>query len=256
MAVSWDSNSMSTLFSSLPSAGKGFFGSTSSTGTNMLSDYYSIKNGSYGRLMKAYYSQNNKSAVDKSSETAKTDKVDKTTKAINSKATVAKNVKSAADSLKTSSDALIDNKLYSKVSTTDKSGNKTEAVDVDKIYSAASDFVNSYNNTIDKAAKSDTSAIKSNVSAMNNYTRVNSKALSNIGITIDSDNKLSIDEDKFKNANMDDVKALFGNTKSYGSQVGSLASSVSAAASYSQFSGYNSYGRYSGFAGSSFFDAV
>lgn len=258
MAVSWDSNSISTLFSSLPSSNKGFFGTGLSSGTNMLSDYYSIKNGSYGKLMKAYYSQQTES-IKSSTKTDKTDTTDKTNKnasATTTAATVAKDVKSAADTLKTSADAMLDLKLYDKVELTDDKGNKTSAVDTDKVFKAASDFVDSYNNMIDKASKSDNRTVQSNVSSMNNYSRVNSKALSEMGITIGSDNKLSIDEDKFKKADMNDVQSMFGARGGYGYQVSALATSASFAASNSFTTGYNNTGTWNSASASSFFDAV
>ena len=54
MTVSgFDSSSISTLFSSLP----GVKGSNNlmAGATSMLSDYYSIRNGSYHKLLKSYY---------------------------------------------------------------------------------------------------------------------------------------------------------------------------------------------------------
>ena len=260
MAVSWDSNSMSTLFSSLPSSNKGFFG-TGTSSSNMLSDYYSIKNGSYGKLMKSYYNQQMDSvkSSSKNSDTDKTDKTAKSSKAYSidtMKANVAKDVKSAADTLKTSANDMLDSKLYAKVSSTDDKGNTTSAVDTDKVYKAAKSFVDSYNNVCDKAAKSDNRTGQSNISSMNNYSRINSKALSDMGITIGNDNKLSIDEDKFKNADMNDVQSMFGARGGYGYQISALASSASFAASNTFSNGYNASGNINTSSASTFFDAV
>ncbi|MCR4610832.1 MAG: hypothetical protein K5644_02925 [Lachnospiraceae bacterium] len=255
MAVSWDSNSISTLFSSLPSSGTGFFGTGSSSSTNMLSDLYSIRNGSYGKLMKAYYSQNSTSTSG-TSDTDTEDTTDAVSSYTSSQATIANNVKSAANSLSSAANALIDSDLYSKVATTDADGNETEAVDVDSVYDAVSDFVSAYNKTLTAGAKSSSSTVQSSISSMTSYTKVNSNALAELGITIGSDNKLSIDEETFKNADMDDVQELFGQKGSYSYQISALATSVSSAASFSNITGYTSAGTYSSASLSSFFDSV
>lgn len=242
MAVSWDSNSISTLFSSLPSKNTGFFG-TGSTSNNMLSDYYSIKNGSYHKLMKAYYSQDSDVKAKDSTKAKDTDKTAKETK--KAEATVANDIKKAATNLKDSANALLDSKLYEKVSSTDKDGKTTEAVDTDKVYKAVNDFVDSYNKMIKEAPNSDTKQVLSNVASMTDYTRVNSKMLSKMGISIGDDNTLKIDEEKFINADMNDVKSLFGSRGGYGYQVSALASLTANAASNTFKSGYTNTGNYS-----------
>ena len=109
MAVNWDSNSINTLFSSLPSRSFGFFGTGNDTSANMLSDYYSIKNGSYGKLMKAYYNSESEE-VSKIASKA-TSNVTKNKSDVSSDAKVASEVKSSANALKDSANTLIDNKL-------------------------------------------------------------------------------------------------------------------------------------------------
>jgi len=254
MAVNWDSNSINTLFSSLPSRNSGFFGSGSSTSNNMLSDYFSIKNGSYGKLMKAYYSSNSEEV----SKIASKDVSKATTKKneVSSEAKTASEVKSAANSLKDSANALIDSKLYEKVSSVDSKGNKTEAVDMDKLYGAVNDFVDSYNKTLKSGADSDSRTVLNNVSSMTDYSRFNSKMLSKIGISIGTDNSLKLDEETFKNADVNDVRSLFGTRGGYGYQMSALASSTSYAASNSFNTGYTSAGNYALNAASSFSDVV
>jgi len=236
MAVNWDSNSINTLFSSLPSRNTGFFGSGSSTSNNMLSDYFSIKNGSYGKLMKAYYSSNSEevskiASKDVSKATAKKNEV-------SSEAKTASEVKSAANSLKDSANALVDSKLYEKVSSVD------------------SDFVDSYNKTLKSGADSDSRTVLNNVSSMADYSRFNSKMLSKIGISIGTDNSLKLDEETFKKADVNDVRSLFGTRGGYGYQMSALAFSTSYAASNSFNTGYTSVGGYALNAASSFSDVV
>ena len=254
MAVNWDSNSINTLFSSLPSRNSGFFGTGNATSSNMLSDYYSIKNGSYGKLMKAYYSSESEE-ISKIASKASNNVTNKKSD-VSSEAKTANEVKSAANSLKDSANALIDSKLYEKVSSTDKDGNAIETVDMDKLYSAVNDFVDSYNKMIDKGADSDSRTVLSNVSSMTDYSRFNSKMLSKIGISIDTDNSLKLDEETFRNANVNDVRSLFGTRGGYGYQISALASSTSYAASNSFNNGYNSAGNYALNSASSFSDVV
>ena len=89
----YDSNSISSLFSSLGT------GNTNSSSNGMLginlSDYASIKNGTYGKLMKSYYALDEEPVKDKKSQND-TDDTDATIRSI----------KTAADDLKDSAAAL------------------------------------------------------------------------------------------------------------------------------------------------------
>ena len=239
-----------TLFSSLPSRNTGFFGTGSSTSANMLSDYFSIKNGSYSKLMKAYYSNNTSDEV---SKIASNNDTSKTTTKANSALTSAKN---AANELKSATDALNSSALYEKVTTTDNDGNTSTDYNRDAIYSAVSDFVTSYNKMLDAGEKSNSSAINANVSSMEGMTNVNSGMLGKIGISVSSSGKLSVDEDAFKKADMNDVISMFNSRGSYGYQIGAQASSASYSASYSLSTGYNSSGAYSYANSSTYFDSV
>lgn len=227
----------STLFSSM-SASK-----SSSTGSSFsinLADYASIQNGSYQKLTKSYY--------------AKADKEDSTTTSKESTKTI-NTVLSDSDSLKESADALIkkgQDSLFSKkeVTTTAEDGTKKTSYgyDLDSIYKATSDFVNDYNNMLDSSAKSSDKGVLLQASNMTSATSRQSKLLAEVGISIGSDNKLSIDKEAFKSANVSTLKTLFHDSNSLAYQVSARASQMNyyAQRQLSDNSTYNASGSFSG----------
>ena len=215
----------SYLFQSLSSSSS----SSSTTNLNFLSDYAAIKNGSYAKLMKAYYASD--SSTSSSSKTTNS-----ISTASDSTKTLAK-IESAAEGLKESADALLttgSKSVFSKksVTTTDEYGfeNTTKEYDVDKIYSAVSSFVEDYNSLIEEAGESNTQTILNKTLSMVNMTEANEELLSKVGITINSDNTLSIDEKTFKSADMSTVKSLFNGSGSYAYRVSAQASLIDYAA--------------------------
>ena len=66
---------------------------------------------------------------------------------------------------------------------------------------------------------SNTKSILRAGASMVNVTEANRKSLSDIGISIGADNKLTIDEEKFKKADMSKVKAMFADNSYYGTEV-------------------------------------
>ena len=87
------------------------------------------------------------------------------------------------------------------------------------------------------------------------YTKANKNLLSKVGITVGSDNKLTVDEDKFKSADMTTVKSLFTGRGSFGkmtstSATSSYSSAVSQLAKLSSSSTYSNMGSYSYISGS------
>ena len=106
--------------------------------------------------------------------------------------------------------------LWEKKSVTDKEGNTTKEYDTDAIYKAVSDFVSNYNSLVEKTGKSDDNSVLRNASSMVSYTKANQSLLKSIGITIGSDNKLSVDAEKFKQSDMAVVKSTFTGSSSFG----------------------------------------
>lgn len=236
-----DSNYAGTLFSSLNTSNNSFGGMSS-----LLQDYASIKNGSYGKLLTKYYSLNSQDAEKSSSLSSK-----KTSTSTSSDAAkTLKEIESSTDKLKDSADALIKSgtgSVFQKVSRTDSGGITTRDYDTEKIYGAVKNFVNAYNSVLDSTSDSKTSSITSNTRAMQNTTKANESLLSSVGIGIDSDGKLSINEEKFKASNMSSVKSLFNGTGSYAYQMSAKASMINynAQTEQNKANTYTNSGKYS-----------
>lgn len=221
----------SELFDSLSASS-----SKSSSSSNFLADYASIKNGSYAKLAKAYYGKTSGSSTVTEEEAA--EKVKSNTE-----------VKTNADALKSSANALVNSKtLFSnKVETTDKDGNKTTDYDYDKIYKALKSFVDDYNSVIESGGESENSSVLRNTLSMTKMTKENKDLLEDVGITINEDNTLSIDEETVKKANINDLKSLFSGVGSYADSIATKASNISYKAAYenNKLNSYTASGTYS-----------
>ncbi len=182
-----------------------------SSNLNFISDYASIKNGSYGKLMKAYYAKDGAS----------------------------KELSSVVDSKKTKSAAADDastlteiRKSAQKLSETAGSLADTDFEDQDKSLKAVKSFVDDYNNMINEGLKADTSSISKKIVSMDNLSLSNEKNLSNVGITLKDDGTLSLDEEAFKKADSASLKSLFGGAGSYGYSVSQQAELIDYQANY------------------------
>lgn len=179
--------------------------SNSSVGTaNYLSDYASIRNGSYKKLMKAYY--------------AKQDTVQKSTL-----------MGSSADSLKVAADKLNDSELFDK--------------DDDTIVKAVKSFIESYNDVVSESGESNNKSVLRNAAWLTGMTGKNAKLLSKAGITIAKGNKLELDEDTLKKADKSTLKSIFNGYNSFAGNVSRKASAISNA-SNGAGSSYTSKGTY------------
>lgn len=238
-------NDYSYLFSGFNSRG-----GSGAVNNNLLSEYASIKNGSYFKLMKAYYGKNSANVEDVVSPNVSTSK--------DSAKTLA-SISENADKLQASADALVDRgskSLFKKeeITTTDENGAETTRVDYNKdsIYKGVKAFVDDYNRLISSASDSSSSTIERQTKSLVNATKSYSKMLENVGISIGTDNKLTIDETKFKDADMNKVKSLFNGTGSYAYTVQSKAAMVDynaereaqKANTYNAFGGYNNPNNY------------
>ena len=234
------------------------FRSTSSGGAgnlNFLSNYASIKNGSYGRLMKAYYAKDSGTAKTTRSQIASM--IDQRNKSTISTAkdstTTLKEIEKSAEGLKKSADNLItqgSKSVFNKVDikTEDRYGNETtdQGYDKDAIYKAVSGFVKDYNEVLKQSDSSETAGVKNRVKTLVGMTDVNSDLLSKVGITVNKDNTLSIDEKKFKESDMATAKSLFNGNSSYAYRVSAQASLIDFAASMeaTKAKTYNMTGNY------------
>jgi hypothetical protein len=193
------SDTYSTLLSSLSSSSSS--SSSSSDVSSLLSDYASIKNGSYGKLMKAYYGKTSSSDDSSSSSSS------------SSSGTVKDNLSAAS-----ASSAY---KSAEKLTTTDFSEDN-----IDDDYTAVSDFIKDYNSLIKNASSSENTSVQKQAQNLYDTMYSNYKLFANIGITLNSDRTLSIDESTFKKGDVGTMKTLFNGINSFADKVSSKASQI------------------------------
>lgn len=204
----------SALFSGLTSATNKSNGI--SYNNSFLADYASIKNGSYRKLMKAYYVKNSDEDT-KTSQANKYSSKPGASTSLDTTETLAK-IQSSTDKLKESADALLEK------------GSKSvfESDKTDAAYNAVATFVKDYNSVLDATDDANSSSILQKTLSMVNATKANESMLNKAGITINEDNSLSLDKETFNKADKSTLKSLFNNT-------GSFAYNVSASASFINF---------------------
>ena len=217
----------SFLFSGLGSAASG------AASGNWLADYASIKNGSYGKLMKAYYAKGSSDT-----KTAATNITKKTTATETQKTALAK-VETSTDALKESADALLETgkkDLFAQkdITTKDENGVETTAkgYDTNAIYNAVNSFVKDYNSVMSAVDDVSDTTVNNRTESMGNTTIANSKQLAKIGITMKEDGTLSLNKDTFMKADMSTVKSLFQGNGSYGYRVSAQSSMINFAADH------------------------
>ena len=229
---SWNSDSIGMLFSSVGNRNSVTNRNSLYSMTSLLSDYSSKKSGAYGKLIKAYYAK--QAEDDSSTSTGKTtDKTSTSTSTAEDSTKVLSSVQTAAKALYDTSEALREE--------------ARSADNIDELYESVSAYVADYNKTIDAAGSSNTDTIKSNLKDMIFATSTNSKLLSNIGITVGEDNKLILDEEKFKAASLSSAKTLFTGAGSYVYDVALEAAMMNSNAEYqaSKANTYSTDGSYS-----------
>lgn len=235
-----NANVISSLFSNFQG---GMSSQGSSFQTDMLginyTDYASIRSGSYQKLLKAYYSNED---IQKS---------DSDTSSTKDKQASAAKIQTDASALQDSAEALLDQgskSLFKKVTTTDKEGNKTEGYDTDKIYKAVDEFVKNYNAAVKSAGSSSANGVTTAAASMVNMTNINSKMLKDIGITVNSkDHTIALDEKSFKSADMTKVKSLLNDKGSFAYRVSVQSSMIEyhAKNEAQKANTYNGFGKYS-----------
>lgn len=184
--------------------------------TNLLGDYASIKSGSYGKLLKAYYSPSaSKEVSSLASHTQEASKEEKT--ALAKVQTSSDELKEAADKLYATGKNSVFNKVDSKY-------------DQDSIFSAVDSFVNKYNAALKAASDSGTASVSSRLNSLAGNVIANAKSLSKIGISVNEDSSLKLDKDSFMKADMSNVQTLFQGAGSFGYQASAQASMLNFAA--------------------------
>jgi len=214
-ASMYTTNDYSYLFNNMSS--------NSNSGTSNLlgidlAEYSSITRGSYSKLIKAYYDKFGDDKTPAGSAEDKSTTIAKTT------------LKGNADELSKAANALMTNgkdSLFKQIDIKDEeSGETKKGYDKDKIYDAVNSLVEAYNGLIKNSTESNSNAVLRQTLHMINSTASNGELLADVGIRIGADNKLSIDEETFKNADMNKVKTLFNGSSSLGGKIQSAASNI------------------------------
>ncbi|MBR5337176.1 MAG: hypothetical protein IK152_04270 [Lachnospiraceae bacterium] len=201
------------------------FGKTNGI-SGMVSDYNSIKNGSYGKLMKSYYNGNTANKTKSSNRGNKDNVIDRMMEE-RKNPTVSKEVTEANSGLNSSVKDLTSalSSLQSKDTYKAKEGGNATAV------KSLKDFVSAYNNTVENSKKSSLTNISKNVAGIMDAVKENKSALSELGININNDGTLAIDEKKIEAADTSKIQDLFDGDKAM--SLGSKAASrLNRAASY------------------------
>ena len=85
----------------------------------------------------------------------------------------------------------------------------------DSTYDAIANFVSSYNTLLSKTDSVGSTIKNTYGTKLNDLTDKNKEALEAIGITVESDGKLKIDSDKLKQADISEVKKIFGSDSEF-----------------------------------------
>lgn len=209
-----DSNYAGSFFNTY--SGTGYSTNKTSGMSTILSDYASIRNGSYKKLLRAYYQTENDSSSGNSSISTSKDTGKKLV-----------SIDDSAEALEKSYKELSNGAVFQKVSSKDEQGNTKRSYDSDKIYKSVKSYVDKYNDLMEVTEESNTTSIAKGMTSLISRTDANEKLLNSVGISVNSDFSLSIDEKKFKESDMATVKALFSGVGSYAYQISADAAKVS-----------------------------
>lgn len=196
--------------------------------SSLYSDYNSIRSGSYYKLLKAYY------AEDSSSKSRVEDVVSKKTNTEKKELT---QTKADAVDLQESAKALSakgTKSLFTKkeITSKDENGKETVTLDYDReaIAKAVTAFVKDYNSVIESGSDVSSTSILRKTLQLTQSTAANKNMLSDVGISITDGNKLSVDDDTLKKADINKLQSLFEGTNSYAGRVSDKASQIAKAA--------------------------
>lgn len=233
------------------------FGSSNSFYSS-LGDYNSIRTGSYKKLLRSYYAATKSEETSSKKTDSKKDNKDYLKTLTNQKMVTAKE---KADKLSSSAAKLADrssDSLFAMKYMTVKdseTGKESTVKDYDRkaIDNAVKNFVSDYNAVIQSTVGSSVQAVKTRGQNMVQQTSLYKTSLENVGITINADNTLTVDEKKLGSADIADLKSVFNGTSSFGGQTATRATMLSQAASRASTSSiYGQSGGYTGYVNSLF----
>lgn len=213
------SSTETTSKSTIGSLTSSVLGSTSSSA---LGDMALIRSGSYKKLLNAYY-KNESSSQAKNTEVNKEEKI----KLVSARGDASALSSSASELMKT----------------------ELTEENRDKIKESLSSFVENYNKLVESGSDVDTTAVLRNTLWMTQRTSKTAGLLEDIGVTVGSDNKLTLDDEKFSKASLSTMKTLFQGVDSFMGKVVSKADTIAAlsgksASAGSHASAYTNSGNY------------
>lgn len=195
-----------------------------------LSDYNSIKSGTYGKLLKEYYKKT------ETEESASDTKKNNNTKSDSEAIKELKQIQTDANALRDAAGKLMQR----------GSSSALGSDDMNKAYAAVKDFADKYNTLMEEGSESDSKSIKRTAEGMVDLMKDYEESLNEIGITIDKDNKLVVDKDTFMKSSMDNVQDLFrgNNSLSYLTSMRAVSISNTAYSESNQSNLYTGNGSY------------
>ena len=161
------------------------------------------------------------------------------------KATLMKN---SADALKKSADVLNDAGLWEKkvIKKRDEQTGKeveVEEYDWNAITKAVKSFVENYNDVVEQSGDANAKDVLRNAVWLTGMVDSNEKMLSKIGITVSKGNKMELDEEALKKAEISSFKTLFVGHNSFADKVSMKAKNIYNAAARTSGT-YKSNGKY------------
>lgn len=187
---------------------------------NFYADYASIRNGSYSKLLKAYYGKGQSSASSSGSTKGKTTNILDKLLEEKKNPKVSKEVQEANSNLTTSLSNL--NKSVTSLQS-DKTYESSEdgKSATDKVVSAMKAFVADYNDVVTSAKRSTLSSQTSHVAEIMRNTSANADKLKEMGITINANGTLQLSEAALKGTDVSKVQEMFSSSDSmsYGSRI-------------------------------------
>ncbi|MBQ8798438.1 MAG: hypothetical protein IJZ55_02605 [Lachnospiraceae bacterium] len=225
-------NYSSTLFSGMSkSSGSSFSG--------LLGEYNQIKNGTYGKLLKAYYKKYN---ADGSAKKETTDKITNKVKPSSDTVDTAKELNTVKDSATTLQKAAMklaevktgSASLYEKKTIVDTKEDGTTSTrtdyDYDTLVKSVQSFVSAYNETLESLGTIESSSVQQKTQWMTQVTNQNKEAFGEVGISVDKDGRLALDEKAFREKDMTKLQDFFEGTNSALGQLARQASNLAGAA--------------------------
>ena len=201
------------------------------SGASALGDYSMIQSGAYKKLLNAYY---NRGASSAASETDKKEMINLNT------------ANADASALNSSINKLM--------------GTAVTEENRESIKENIKSLVENYNSVIDSASEVDNTSVLRQALWMTQGTSANSSTLTDIGLTVGENNKLTFDEEKFDKADLAVMKSLFTGTSSFMGRLASRSSQIASAAinalTGSSGSAYNSSAGYTGVNSKSIIDTL